>query len=89
MPETTQDIILGELRALRLDFNAYARETGERVSVIETDMHSLMGNGNPGRIALIERSVECLKQWRWWLVGASAGVVGVISMLAWVVEARK
>ena len=89
MADSTQDIILGELRALRTDFNSYARETGERVSVIETDMHSLMGNGNPGRIAMIERSVEGLKQWRWWLVGAAAGGGGVISVLAWVVEARK
>ena len=89
MPETTQDIILGELRALRTDFNGYARETGERISVIETDMHSLMGNGNPGRITLIERSVDALMKWRWWLVGASAGGVGVISVLAWVVEARR
>lgn len=53
--------------------------------MIETDMHSLMGNGNPGRIALIERSVETLKKWRWWVAGAAAGGGGVISVLAWII----
>jgi hypothetical protein len=90
MPDSTQDIILGELRALRGDFNSFARDTGERVSVLETDVHSLMGNGRPGRVDRLESAVQRLKQWRWWLVGAAAGGGGVISVLAWIVtEARK
>jgi hypothetical protein len=90
MPNSTQDIILDELRALRGDFNAFARDTGERVSVLETDVHSLVGNGRPGRVDRLESAVQRLKQWRWWMVGAAAGSGGVISVLAWVVsEARK
>jgi hypothetical protein len=90
MPDTTQDLILDELRALRSDFNTYARDTGERVSSLETDMHDLKGNGQPGRVALLEAAVDALKQWRWWLIGAAAGGGGVISVLAWVVlEGKK
>lgn len=91
MPDSTQYIILDELRALRGDFNTFAREHGERVSVLETDVHSLVGNGRPGRVDRLESAVQKLKQWRWWLVGAAAGSGGVISVLAWVVSegARK
>jgi hypothetical protein len=89
MPDSTQILILDELRALRSDFNSYARDTGERVSALETDMHALVGNGNPGRVALIEIAVSKLSQWRWWLVGAAAGGGGVISVLAWVLTEGK
>jgi hypothetical protein len=89
MPDSTQDLILGELRALRSDFNTYARDTGERVSSLETDMHDLKGNGQPGRVALLEAAVDALKQWRWWWIGAAAGSGGVISVLAWVVSEGK
>jgi hypothetical protein len=40
MPDSPQKIILEELRALRSDFNTFARDTGERVSVLKTDVHS-------------------------------------------------
>jgi hypothetical protein len=90
MPDSTQDIILDELRALRGDFNLYARDTGERVSILETDVHGLVGNGRPGRVDRLESDVQRLSQWRWWLVGAAAGSGGVISAVAWFVsEARK
>jgi hypothetical protein len=82
--------ILDELRALRGDFNTFAREHGERVSVLETDVHSLVGNGRPGRVDRLESAVQRLKQWQWRLVGIFAGVSGVASVLAWVVtEVRK
>lgn len=90
MPYETQDVILDELRALRSDFNTYARDTGERVASLETDVHGLCGNGQPGRVALLESAVDKLAQWRWYVLGAAAGSGGVISVLAWVIaEARK
>jgi hypothetical protein len=79
-----------ELRALRGDFNSFAPDTGERVSVLETDVHALIGNGRPGRVDRLESAVQRLKQWRWWLVGAAAGGGGVISVFAWLItEAKK
>ena len=89
MPDTTQELILDELRALRGDFNTFARDAGERVSALETEMHGLVGNGQPGRVALLERSVDKLVQFRWWTVGVAAGASGVISVLAWVVTEVK
>lgn len=49
-------------------------------------MYSLVGNGQPGRIALLERAVEALSRWRWWVVGAAAGASTVISVLACLLE---
>jgi hypothetical protein len=62
MADSTQDLILLELRSLREDFNNYARETCERVSVLEAGMHGVLGNGQPGRLALVERAVSKLSQ---------------------------
>lgn len=89
MPDSTQELILAELQMLRADFQTYARDTGERVSSLETQMHSLWGNGQVGRVGALEAAVEALKQWRWWLIGAAAGGGGVISVLAWVVSEGK
>lgn len=52
-------------------------------------VHSTHEGTQPGRVALLERAVEKLSQWRWWLVGAAAGSTGVISVLAWVVTEVK
>jgi hypothetical protein len=82
LPDTTS-LILTELRSLRDDFNNYARESAARISVTENDLHGLLGNGQPGRIAKLESVVEQLKQWRWQVVGAAAGCSAVISVLAW------
>ena len=76
------DLILEELRELRND----TKENGERLARLETQMYSLVGNGQPGRIGLLDRSVEKLQQSRWCVVGVSAGSGGVIGALAWVVE---
>jgi hypothetical protein len=53
MPDSTQDLILDELRLLRESFNSFARETGERVATLENDVHGLVGNGQPGRVSAL------------------------------------
>ena len=79
-------LILEELRALRADFNNFARDSGERVSSLETDMHDLKGNGQPGRVGKLESAVLSIKQRMWWAIGATAGASGVISVLVWFVK---
>jgi len=86
---STQDLILDELRSLRSDFNTYARDTGERITALEKDVHGLCGNGQPGRLAVLEAAVSKLSQWRWWLVGCAAGGGGVISVFAWTLAALR
>ena len=86
----TADIILAELRELRSDYNEHAKATGERLSKLETQMHDLLGNGNPGRLRRLEIVVEHLQAWRWYLLGAGAAVSALITGAAWVFsEAHK
>jgi hypothetical protein len=82
---TTTDIILEELRALRTDYNAHARDTGERLAALEAQMHDLCGNGQPGRIRTLELIVERLQAWRWYLIGASAAVSTIVAGAAWLI----
>jgi hypothetical protein len=85
MPDSTQDIILDELRALRGDFNTFARDTGERVSALEGSMKSVIGNGRAGRLDTLETKVDSLSAWRWRMTGISLGISGVGSALGWFV----
>jgi hypothetical protein len=86
----TQDLILAELQALRSDFNFTARNFSERVSTLESGMHGLLGNGQPGRVAVMEAAVTALNQWRWWVIGCAAGSSSFVSIAAWLLlEAKK
>jgi hypothetical protein len=90
MPDSTQEIILDELRDLRTDYNSFAPRHRWACVRPGADVHGLIGNGRPGRVNRLESSVQIRKQWRWWLVGEAAGGGGVISVLTWVVtEERK
>jgi hypothetical protein len=86
MSDSTDQLLLAEIRALREDFHQFARELTERVSVAETQLHTLVGNGQPGRVRLLEMAVESLKQWRWKTVGMAAGASSVICVIAWLVQ---
>jgi hypothetical protein len=88
--QDTLSLILAELRELRSDYNANARETGERLSSLETSMTSLVGNGQPGRITLAEEAIKDLQAWKWRIFGIATGaatvVSGVVTTLAWLLK---
>jgi hypothetical protein len=77
------DQILTEIRELKNDFNKYALDMESRTTALETEMHSLMGNGQPGRITTIEKAVEKLNGWKWWLVGVAAGCSSLMGVIGW------
>jgi hypothetical protein len=86
MSDSTDQILLTEIRALRTDFNDFAREFGERVAKNETQIYSLIGNGQPGRMSRAESAIESLKQWRWKIVGIATGASSVVTVVAWLIE---
>ena len=71
----------GEMNGLKDDFNRFARDVEGRTSSLETDNHSLMGNGNPGRVRILEVAVGKLKNWRWYVVGMAVGGSAVITLI--------
>lgn len=85
-----QSVILAELRALRddlhslrEDLNEHTRVTAERLTKLETQMYSIIGNGKPGRLGVVEDAIDSLKQWRWRMAGITTAVSAVVSILAW------
>jgi len=75
MPDTS--LILNEIRGLRSQLTEHA----ERLASIEAILHTIAGNGQPGRLGIIERTVERLERtveklvaWRYWFAGAAAGL---------------
>jgi hypothetical protein len=64
------DQLLIELRGMRSDLLGHA----ERLSAIETLLHSIAGNGQPGRLTTLESKVSRLIEWKYWLMGAAAGL---------------
>lgn len=79
------ELILAEVRELQRSVNENIRVTGERLSALETSMRALIGNGNPGRITLLERAVTRLQEWRWKMLGIYMGASAVVSVIAWLV----
>lgn len=84
--QDTNELILIELRELRADHNNHARETGERLSRLESQMYALVGNGQPGRIALLEKAVDGLKQWRWKMAGVAIAASALCVAFGWLME---
>jgi hypothetical protein len=76
--DDTSQLILTELREFRQAVTEWQQETGERVSVLETQVRSgIVGNGQPSRLAVVERTVESLSRFRYWVMGAAAAVSAI------------
>lgn len=57
-------------------------DMGERVATVESQMRELVGNGQPGRVTKVEKSVEKLNEFMWRILGA----VGALTVLIGLVE---
>lgn len=89
-PVPHRAFVVTELKELRGDFNKFARDTGERVSSLESQVrYGVTGNGQPSRLQVVEERVESLSRWRWWVVGCAAGSGAVISVIAWMVGLKR
>jgi hypothetical protein len=51
-------------------------------------MKLLIGNGQPGRITLIEEAVNDLQAWRWKMLGICTGASGVVSVVGYLLFHR-
>jgi len=58
---------------------------GEAFHIGITDERTLW-QWSAGQDCLLKGAVQKLQEWRWWLIGVSAGVSGAISVGAWLFE---
>lgn len=78
-----QALILQELRGLQRDFARHAQATGERLAALEQGMKTaIVGNGAKSRLTIVEEHVDSLRQWRWRVIGISAGVSSTVCGIA-------
>jgi hypothetical protein len=73
-----------EFREFRDDVASWRQETGERNAALETQMKEVRGNGQPGRLGIVEAEVKAVQRWRYKVIGIAAGVSTVVSAAAWV-----
>lgn len=53
----------------------------ESLAELKTDVKSLVGNGQPGRVTMLEQDVKALIRWRWIVTGGILAVSAVISAI--------
>lgn len=53
----------------------------ETLAELKTDMHNLVGNGQPGRVRVLEKKVEDLGKWRWLITGGIIAVSAIIHFI--------
>lgn len=77
METSTSDLILTELREFRAAVTTWQQETGERVAAVETSLKPVLGNGQPGRLAVVESRLGELEKTQWKQAGAYAALATV------------
>jgi hypothetical protein len=66
---------LDDLHDLRSELVDFMRLMEGRVAALETDNHTIMGNGQPGRMTKVEDGLRAVWQRIWWAMGAVAAIV--------------
>jgi hypothetical protein len=59
----------------------HAFDTVQRLATLETQLDSVVGDQQPGRLTLVEQSVKELQSWRWRMAGIGAGSSVVVTGL--------
>lgn len=54
-----------------------SRAQGDRLARVETHMERLVGNGQPGLVAELDRRITTLEHYKNWLAGMVAAIVGL------------
>lgn len=53
----------------------------ESLARLETNMTTLVGNGQPGRVTKLEDRVDSLRRWRWLITG---GIIAISALIHFV-----
>jgi hypothetical protein len=59
-------VILDEVRAIRIENSDFR----ERIKALETELHPIIGNGQPGRLTVAEKKINDLYSYLWRALGA-------------------
>jgi hypothetical protein len=81
-----RDIRNIDLKDLREQVAKINTDAESRLTVLEAHVKSgITGNGSPSRLSVIEKKMEGILEYKYWLVGIAAGVSGFVSIAACVI----
>lgn len=78
---STEQMILDEVRSLRLSFDEFSSDARERITRLETHDHDISGNGQPGRMKSAESRLVKLESRYWYATGMAAGFIGLVDLV--------
>jgi hypothetical protein len=81
MPPDIAELILSEIRSLRERFDEFSISSENRISTLESQMYTVVGNGQPGRLTKVESDVKRLDRWKYWVLGSGAGISTVVAVV--------
>ena len=62
--------------------SGFEKEVLESLTELRTNMKSLIGNGQPGRMGLLENRVGKIERWMWGIAGGAGVVLFIIGLIA-------
>jgi hypothetical protein len=72
-----------EWREFRDQVMIWQNDTAQRVAKLESEVKAgLIGNGTPSRLNVLEDKVSDLTKYKYWLLGVTAGVSAIVSIVA-------
>jgi hypothetical protein len=98
------DLIIAEVRAvgskqdeLAKKMDDYMTAADKRLTIVETQLHPIVGNGQPGlcqqRLVMftdkeeaLNKRVTKLENWRYWVLGIAAATTTLAGLIAWWIE---
>ena len=74
-----QQLILEEVREIRASLDDHRTESVQRLTALETQLSSIVGNGQPGRLTILETKIGALEHWKHTTTGIYLGISGLVS----------
>lgn len=72
-----ENVLVGLLSELQKD----VKQMSDRVSRNDETLKTLIGNGQPGRITILEKNIEELNKFKWKLAGVGAVLIAMMEVM--------
>jgi hypothetical protein len=86
----THPVDLGQVMESLREIRTEQVTQGKDLASVKESLHSIVGNGQPGRLQLVEADVKDLRDWknhsRGWFAGLSAAAAVLGAVGHWIVD---
>ena len=91
MSSDVENLLLSEFRGLRDDMQHWQLEISVRLQRLETQVHPLFDNGQPGICSRHSSRLDAVEEWKykWLAIGAAAMVIITLAVDAALIYVRQ